>query len=161
MSRPSSQIAGVLARLGFAIACALLLGMALLTILIYVGWLMHPGDPEGAQLGSFAFVIGLPVGFVIGYLIAQQKRIRRVFLASAIGAFLGGIVGGYAVTIIVFIGQQLRLAPPDANLAGGQARAVIGLLFTFVGSGVGWFLAERWTRLRKGDKNSIGGDTKE
>jgi hypothetical protein len=128
MSHPSSQITSLLVRLGFAIAGALALGLALLTIFIYVGWLMHPGNPEGAQFGILGVVIGLPVGFIVGYLIAQQKRIRRIFLASSIGAFFGGIVGGYAVTM----------------LAGGQAvGAVIGLLFTFVGCAVGWFLAER------------------
>ncbi len=160
MSCHHSPIAGVLVRLGFGIACALALGMCLLTIFIYVGLLIHHGDPEGAQLGALGFVAGAPLGFVIGYFVGKQKRIRRAFLASSTGAFIVGVVGGYASTIIIFASQQLGIAPPEANLASGRALPGVGLVFTFFGFGAGLFLAEHWTRLSKRDKNNTAGNTK-
>lgn len=149
MSPPNSMVAFVVPRLGSAIRGALGLGLALAAVLMHLDRILHPDNPDAGQLGALGAAIGLPLGFIFGWMISQHPQSRRVFLASSIGTFLGGMVGGYAAAIVATAGPHLKVTGEGADSTGARIGGVIGLLFALFGLVVGWFLARRWPRLRR------------
>jgi hypothetical protein len=122
MSRLDSENLGAFTRLVSAFAGALALAMALFTLLFLVDRALRPGNPDAGQLAVVGIVIGLPLGFVIGWLVARHKQVRRVFLAASVGAFMGSMVGGYVI---------------EADFIAEKAKAAVGLVFTLAGCAAG------------------------
>jgi uncharacterized membrane protein YccC len=107
---------------------------------------LHPGNPDAGQLGASGAVIGLPLGLVVGWLIAPHKQLRSLFLASSVGAFFGALIESILLKVILLIGRQTHVVASDPDSLPGRVMALIGLLFMLAGCAAGWFLARRWTR---------------
>ncbi len=150
----SRGIAGAPNRVVSAITGALALGMPVAVSLFLIDRALHPSSPDAGQLGALGAVIGLPLGFVVGWLIAPHKQMRRLFLASSVGAFVGAFIQSALIEVILFIGRQTQVPPSDPDSLPSRAVALVGLLSMLAGCAGGWFFARRWTsRLEDREQN--------